>query len=170
MTQDKQFKGGTQNETTLGAIDTPIDKDTQTSGTHYANGVLNNNEAKKDTNGVIKMKNAKQNKNGFTLIEILIVVVIIGLLAAIGIPALANARSKSADQARMANARIVDVAVARYTLENGESLSISQVELAPYIRGTFADMVVGKKYVAPGTTFSSKVVVTESELYTETTP
>ena len=62
------------------------------------------------------------NKNeGFTLVEIMIVVVIIGLLAAMAIPAFQKVRSSSQDKAVLNNARQLSAGADQYYLENGVS-------------------------------------------------
>ena len=66
------------------------------------------------------MKNMKQAK-GFTLVEIMIVVVIIGLLAAMAIPAFQKVRSASQDKTVLNNARQLSAAADQYYLENGVS-------------------------------------------------
>ena len=66
------------------------------------------------------MKNTKQAK-GFTLVEIMIVVVIIGLLAAMAIPAFQKVRQASQDKAVLNNARQLSGAADQYYLENGVS-------------------------------------------------
>jgi len=58
---------------------------------------------------------------GFTLVEIMIVVVIIGLLAAMAIPAFQKVRSSSQDKAVLNNARQLSAAADQYFLENGVS-------------------------------------------------
>ncbi len=66
------------------------------------------------------MKNMHQSK-GFTLVEIMIVVVIIGLLAAMAIPAFQKVRQASQDKAVLNNARQLSGAADQYYLENGVS-------------------------------------------------
>jgi type IV pilus assembly protein PilA len=65
--------------------------------------------------------NKHQNTKGFTLVEIMIVVVIIGLLAAMAIPAFQKVRQSSQDKAVLNNARQLSAAADQYFLENGVS-------------------------------------------------
>jgi type IV pilus assembly protein PilA len=60
-------------------------------------------------------------KKGFTLVEIMIVVVIIGLLAAMAIPAFQKVRASSQDKAVTNNMRQLGAAADQYFLENGTS-------------------------------------------------
>ena len=66
------------------------------------------------------MKLSNSNK-GFTLVEIMIVVVIIGLLAAMAIPAFQKVRTSSQDKAVLNNARQLSAGADQYYLENGVS-------------------------------------------------
>ena len=67
------------------------------------------------------MKRMNQSNKGFTLVEIMIVVVIIGLLAAMAIPAFQKVRSASQDKTVLNNARQISAAADQYYLENGVS-------------------------------------------------
>src|SRR5579859_5630271 len=65
---------------------------------------------------------------GFTLVEIMIVVVIIGLLASMAIPAFQKVRTNSQDKAVLNNARQLSAAADQYFLENGvSSVTISDL-------------------------------------------
>jgi type IV pilus assembly protein PilA len=73
-----------------------------------------------------------KNKNkGFTLVEIMIVVVIIGLLASMAIPAFQKVRTNSQDKAVLNNARQLSAASDQYYLENGVSTVILSDLLGP---------------------------------------
>ncbi len=60
----------------------------------------------------------KMSKKGFTLVEIMIVVLIIGLLAAIAIPSFVRARETSRAKTCTNNLRLVDAAVEQWAMEN----------------------------------------------------
>jgi len=74
--------------------------------------------------------NTKHNK-GFTLVEIMIVVVIIGLLASMAIPAFQKVRTSSQDKAVLNNARQLSAASDQYYLENGVSTVVLSDLLGP---------------------------------------
>jgi prepilin-type N-terminal cleavage/methylation domain-containing protein len=64
------------------------------------------------------MKVSTSRKSGFTLVEIMIVVAIIGLLAAIAIPNFVKARTASQKNACIANLKQISGAKATWALEN----------------------------------------------------
>jgi type IV pilus assembly protein PilA len=76
---------------------------------------------------------------GFTLVEIMIVVVIIGLLAAMAIPAFQRMTTRSQDRAVLNNARQLASAADQFYMENGVSVAMFSelVGAANYIK-TFA--------------------------------
>src|SRR5215217_3617150 len=69
--------------------------------------------------------NTYSSRKGFTLVEIMIVVVIIGLLAAMAIPAFQKVRVASQDKAVLNNARQMAAAADQYFLENGATFADS---------------------------------------------
>jgi type IV pilus assembly protein PilA len=71
----------------------------------------------------------KTRKNqGFTLVEIMIVVVIIGLLAAMAIPAFQKVRRSSQEKTLINDARQIAAGAQQYFLENGlSSVAVSEI-------------------------------------------
>jgi general secretion pathway protein G len=63
---------------------------------------------------------SKTNKKGFTLVEMLIVIVIIGVLAAALIPRLTSARGRANDVARKASLQQIATALVGYQIDNGD--------------------------------------------------
>jgi prepilin-type N-terminal cleavage/methylation domain-containing protein len=95
-------------------------------------------------------------KSGFTLVEIMIVVAIIGLLAAIAIPNFIKARTTSQMNACINNLRQIDGAIQQWALENkkGVSAGVAFTDISGYLKNAV---------ICPsgGTAFSDSYTITD---------
>ena len=83
------------------------------------------------------MKTDTRRRAGFTLVEIMIVVAIIGLLAAIAIPNFLHARDRSQATACINNLRQIEAAVQQVALEKGLKVGDTMNypdDIMPYIK------------------------------------
>ena len=108
---------------------------------------------------ISKIRNSKA---AFTLVEIMIVVAIIGLLAALAIPGFVKARKQSQGRRILNDARQLDAAIDQWALEKGkkDNDAIVTAEAATYLKtGTWqANDLLGNAF-AVGAVGSNQIKV-----------
>ena len=96
------------------------------------------------------MKRSNQrSQSGFTLVEIMIVVAIIGVLAALAVPGYIRSRSRSQGERIVNDARVVDHAITQWALEQNiqAGAPIVQTAAAGYLKTAWpTNDVLGNAY------------------------
>ena len=102
-------------------------------------------------------------RGGFTLVEIMIVVAIIALLAAIAVPGFLRARKRSQASRIINDLRLIDSAVDQYAIENNKSsgFTVPVTEWTKYLKaGTNLAVtgkdILGNAYGARGRRFTAE--------------
>ena len=101
------------------------------------------------------MKMTISNQAGFTLVEIMIVVAIIGMLATIAIPNYVKAREQAHRTACITNLQHIDGAVSLWAMENKKDADqpVTYGDISSYLRNSVA-------CPAGGTSFADSYVLT----------
>jgi general secretion pathway protein G len=89
-------------------------------------------------------------RQGFTLVELVVVVMILGILAAVAAPKLLGTSGTATDNGLRQTLGVVRDSIERYAAENGGDFpdtddATFKSQLAPYLRGAFPTCPVGKK-------------------------
>lgn len=93
-------------------------------------------------NALFKQKNLDHSKRGFTLIEILVVISIIGILSSVVFASLSSARGKARDVRRVAEMRSIATALEAYHLRNGTYPSVPDANSGTATDNNWADVNV----------------------------
>ena len=104
------------------------------------------------------MKN--NSKKGFTLVEIMIVVVIIGLLAAMAIPAFQKVRQNSQDKTIINNLRQLNAAAQQYFLEHG----VNSVATSALVGTDSTEKYIKSINAVRNETYSTPITATQTQL------
>lgn len=115
------------------------------------------------------MRVKHQYRGGFTLVEIMIVVAIIGLLAAIAIPNFIKARNTAQANACINNMRQIDSAIQQWALESNkkDSDAVAMENIKDYIKNGEPHCPAGNdNYQLAGTVSSNPSVTCPNEAST----
>ncbi len=132
------------------------------------------------------MKKLSTKRAGFTLVEIMIVVAIIALLAAIAVPGFLRARKRSQASKIINDLRLIDGAVDQYAIENAKSsgFTVATADWTNYLKkdtqlyntgadllgNSFGAQVVDSVPKVPQQTFDALSDVTDATFWSPYAP
>ena len=91
-----------------------------------------------------------QKKAGFTLVELMIIVTIIGMLVAIAVPNFVKSRDQAQLNSILNNLRVIESAKDQWALENktGSGAATTLTNICEYLKGGTVKSVVTETYVS----------------------
>ena len=104
----------------------------------------------------------KSDNQGFTLVEIMIVVAIVGLLAALAVPGFVKARKQSQGRRIMNDCRQMDAAVDQWSVNSGiaDGTAIDTVAAGTYLKTAWNTVdLLGNQFGGTGVTGTSQIQV-----------
>jgi type IV pilus assembly protein PilA len=114
-----------------------------------------------------KLRERSASESGFTLVELLVVMLILGLLAAIAIPSFFNQRDKARDADAKAGVRTAQTAIETYATDNQGAYTGADAAALQGIENTLNDVTLSS--VTPGTPANGYTVGVTSDTGTEFT-
>ena len=85
----------------------------------------------------------REKRSGFTLVELVVVVLILGILAAVAAPKVLNTSDDARLNSSLQSLTVVRDAIELYKAETGSLPSTLATDLQPYLRGQFPTVNVG---------------------------